>query len=140
MGTLESQTLCGNMVEEIDPSVRYCEHQIKRAGGGPDDTNELLALAESGRSGSASLGMDMLQVCRQGGRDGWVGGWVRRASLGGLWDARGMGSKSELLALAESGRSGSASLGMDMLQVGGWGSEGNSGRVWGACGREWGMG
>ncbi|KAI8465561.1 MAG: hypothetical protein J3K34DRAFT_525289 [Monoraphidium minutum] len=44
VGDLDSQGLCGAMVEEIEPSVRFCDYQIKRGGGTAPDAAALLAL------------------------------------------------------------------------------------------------
>ena len=106
--------------------------------GGWDDTSELLALVETGRSGSASLGVDMLQVCRDGGREDRG---VRRASLGGLWRVE----NENRPAGSGRGQEGGIGLGIDMLHVirelrdgrQGAGASRRSRRAsLGACGRE----
>jgi hypothetical protein len=50
----EQQTLCLQMVDEIEPSVRYCNYQLSRKGGAVVDPSQLLELA-----GGAG---DLLQV------------------------------------------------------------------------------
>jgi signal recognition particle subunit SRP68 len=55
VGDPESQALCGAMVEELAPALRYCNYQISRAGGEAVDPAGLLALAEEGGEGGGSL-------------------------------------------------------------------------------------
>ncbi len=54
MSSGEQQTLCLQMVDEIEPSVRYCNYQLSRKGGAAVDPAQLLELA-----GGAG---DLLQV------------------------------------------------------------------------------
>jgi hypothetical protein len=49
------------MVEELEPSLRYCQYQIERAGGAAPDPSRLAALTE-GLEGS---GGSLLQVAVQ---------------------------------------------------------------------------
>jgi hypothetical protein len=56
VGVAEQQTLCLQMVDEIEPSMRYCNYQISRKGGAPLDPAQLLELAGGGG--------DLLQVGR----------------------------------------------------------------------------
>lgn len=57
VGELEQQALCGQMVEEIEPSIRYCNYQISRRSGGAAagrpgadaDSAALLDMSEHGR-------------------------------------------------------------------------------------------
>lgn len=70
VGDPESQALCGAMVEELEPSLRYCQYQIERAGGAAPDPSKLTALAEGpeGSGGSllqVSFSSGDLQPCMQ---------------------------------------------------------------------------
>lgn len=68
VGDLDAQTLCAGMVEEIDPSIRYCNYQLSKAGGAAPDPAQLLSL---GAGQEQSRGLDILQVrniiCTDGG-------------------------------------------------------------------------
>ncbi|KAF8071382.1 SRP68 [Scenedesmus sp. PABB004] len=55
VGDAESQALCGTMVEELGPALRYCAYQIQRAGGAAPDPAALLALAGGGAEGGGLL-------------------------------------------------------------------------------------
>eukprot|EP00879_Flechtneria_rotunda_P020354 GHRR01021405.1.p1 GENE.GHRR01021405.1~~GHRR01021405.1.p1 ORF type:complete len:546 (+),score=261.79 GHRR01021405.1:1195-2832(+) len=55
VGDPESQALCAAMVEELGPSLRYCNYQISRAGGAPPDPAALAALAEEGGGDAGGL-------------------------------------------------------------------------------------
>eukprot|EP00775_Hariotina_reticulata_P003191 gene3191-3469_t len=55
VGDPESQALCGAMVEELEPSLRYCQYQIERAGGAAPDPSKLTALAEGPEGSGGSL-------------------------------------------------------------------------------------
>lgn len=51
----ESQALCGQMVEELDTTLRYCNHRIELAGGKAPDPAAMLAMAGAAGDGLAGL-------------------------------------------------------------------------------------
>lgn len=61
VGDLDQQNVCAQMVEDIEPSLRYCNYQISRQGGSVPDVSALLAMQHEHEEGSGGVGMDVLQ-------------------------------------------------------------------------------
>ncbi|KAL6755220.1 subunit of the signal recognition particle [Haematococcus lacustris] len=48
----ESQALCMQQVEDMEPTLRYCQYQIERQGGAVPDAQQLLTLSDKAELGS----------------------------------------------------------------------------------------
>jgi signal recognition particle subunit SRP68 len=70
VGDLDSQGLCGAMAEEIEPSVRFCEYQLKRSGGAAPEASDLAALGGEGEGEGGARGLlaSKLAALQVGGR------------------------------------------------------------------------
>jgi hypothetical protein len=62
------------MVEEIEPSIRFCDYQIKRGGGAAPDASDLLALGGEGEGGAARGLLQSKLAALQVGRGGTLTG------------------------------------------------------------------
>ncbi|GAB4820832.1 hypothetical protein N2152v2_007878 [Parachlorella kessleri] len=56
VGSFEQQGVCRHFLDQVEPTIRYCNYQISRKGGAAPDPSALLEL-----EGAAGPGMDILQ-------------------------------------------------------------------------------